>query len=40
MKKTGLKKHKRNIGIIAAFLVAIILFNQVPADASVVLEYK
>lgn len=35
MKKTGLKKHKRNIGIIAAFLVAIILFNQVPADASV-----
>ena len=35
MKKTGLKKHKRNIGIIAAFLVAIVLFNQVPADASV-----
>lgn len=35
MKKTGLKKHKWNIGIIAAFLVAIILFNQVPADASV-----
>ena len=35
MKKNGLKKHKRNIGIIAAFLVAIVLFNQVPADASV-----
>ena len=35
MKKAGLKKHKRNIGIIAAFLVAIVLFNQVPADASV-----
>ena len=35
MKKGGLKKHKRNIGIIAAFLVAIVLFNQVPADASV-----
>ena len=35
MKKAGLKKHKRNIGIIAAFLVAIFLFNQVPADASV-----
>ena len=35
MKKNGLKKHKRNIGIIAVFLVAIVLFNQVPADASV-----
>ena len=35
MKKNGLKKHKRNIGIIAAFLVAIVFFNQVPADASV-----
>lgn len=35
MKKLDFKNHKRNIGIIAAFLVAIVLFNQVPADASV-----